>query len=451
MSYLSGRWSTFNYTYDFDIFDSDICRTRYGETQETTRAEIQLTEAIEAVVKDITTQPPSRKTTLMSNTIANVTRELSSTHRELLSENISSHDFVQQMNYLLERVLNAEFAANETIQEEDKAVLIKKSELTRNIPDARSSMFSPIGVEYTFHAIRRTIIKTDWWSRKGKSKRLEEAEEACQRVSDFMSEQLSKFSSVGEACVAMSYVDGDTVEICSPVHKTWKDMREWYRWMRKTLCGRVTVKNRKKGSGGTHINCAIPLMHGESFLYNLMVDIGNRPYINWIFNEPSDNHTANCMWDSKSMQHLVEEVDRKLLYRHSWGSWLKSGKMKKKISPFAVENFSGLGMRGNAIRLKSNKHYEFRCFDAVRNERDLKDIVAFVNAYCRWIYTQTLQGKRIITVGGHTGNLHRFAKTTRTDFNSLLSDIGLKPKDYRRFVDRNFVVRRDVYGKKYLI
>jgi hypothetical protein len=241
---------------------------------------------------------------------------------------------------------------------------------------------------------------------------------------------------------ARVYADNGVVEVCSPVHRDWKSMREWYRWMVNELGSSVTVINKKKGSGGGHINCAMPKKLKEKFMYNLLVDIGNRPYLNWIFNDPSDNHTANCMWDSKDMQRIYEHVH----------------KNKEKWDADDSDFISTLGelitltnSRGFAIRVKSEYHFEFRCFDAIRNERDLEDIVIFVSEYMRSIYSMTVAGNMFDSIGGTTDDLPNFAATARTDFNRLLRKIGLDPENYRRFIDRNFEVRRKVYGKNNLI
>lgn len=241
---------------------------------------------------------------------------------------------------------------------------------------------------------------------------------------------------------AKAYADNGVVEVCSPVHRDWRSMRDWYRWMLHQLGSSVTVTNKKKGSGGGHINCAIPKRMKEKFMYNLLVDIGNRPYLNWIFNDPSDNHTANCMWDSKDMQRIYDHVSKN---KEKWES------NDQEFLRVLSELITLTNSRGYAIRVKSEYHFEFRCFDAIRNERDLEDVVVFVSEYMRSIYSMTVAGHMFDTVGGTTDDLPNFAATARADFNGLLRRIGLEPENYRRFVDRNFEVRRKVYGKNNLI
>lgn len=269
------------------------------------------------------------------------------------------------------------------------------------------------------------------------------------KVVDKMNKRIQDIKrSTGMYSESRAYADNGCIEVCSPVHRNWKSIVDWYRWMIAQLGSSVTVTNRKKGSGGAHINSAIPHKHGEKFMYNLLVDLGNRPYINWIFNDPSDNHTANCIWDSKDMQRIHKYVEDKYTSDKEKDPWTNNDKeFLRKLKELIVMFDS----RGFAIRVKSELHFEFRCVDAIRSERDLFDTILFFSEYMRDIYTRTVAGEKFESVGGSTDELHRFANNTRREFNQLLRKIGLSPGDYRRFLDRNFETRRKVYGKKNLI
>jgi hypothetical protein len=171
-----------------------------------------------------------------------------------------------------------------------------------------------------------------------------------------------------------------------------------------------------------------------------LTDTANRPYIGWIFNEPSDNHTANCLWNDYNMTKLHDD-------------WNEESDNVHLITAFDD--------RGYSIRIKDEHHFEFRCFDMVRNVRDLKDHFKFVSAYMAYIEKETLYGKKIApqklkkcVKQNYWKKVEYYnynKKKVLQEFQQLLTLIGLDYKDYRRFVERNFLVRYNTYGKTHLL
>lgn len=250
------------------------------------------------------------------------------------------------------------------------------------------------------------------------------------------------------------YMDaGPALEIGSPIHRTWKDMQWFYRQMSKHVNPRkFKPSDIKKGGGGGHITVSIPpgdeLFKAE-FMLNMSIDAANRPYLNWVFNDPSDNHTASCHWS---------DVGFNRMYRMSVESG--DGTLEWKEVAGAID------FRGHAIRKKNESCFEFRIFDMVRNERDLKDHIKFVDAYLRWIHRVTKAGLamrkdvRINNARGKTKNkwcsdqlqFEGVFRDVKKEFKDFLQELGLDYRDYRRFVERNLEVRMcKPYGKKYLV
>lgn len=315
-----------------------------------------------------------------------------------------------------------------------------------NRPDTRSWFFVPMGVEYTFHI---KIRENKDLLKFGESERIEN--ELVNFISKRMREMKSCLALPNDYCRA--YLDSHMLEACSPIHKNWNSMVGWYRWLRKELGNSVYFVNNKMASGGGHINPAIPKYMGVEFLCNLFCDIGNRPYLGWVFNDPGDNSSANCMWRSKQVRVLNRIVikNKRLWGTPEFDKIIKDYMISSKIGLLTDDNtinpfrFDG---RGYSVRVKSKYHFEFRIFDAPRSERDLFDMVSFTNAYMRWVYEKTVSGEVLVR---KSFSMRRMVSVTRRDFYLLLDELGLERKNYRRFLERNFDVRRSKpYGRRFL-
>lgn len=298
----------------------------------------------------------------------------------------------------------------------------KRRQIKLNTPDKRSWLSLPVGLEYTFHF--PTKIQED-----------EDKQEIfCEIVKD-------KLTQTDESTV---YVDCGVLEIASPVHKTWKETKKYYSKIQK-LSKKMSFRptNRNKGGGGCHLNFSVPKTADKKIdikhMLNLISDLGNRPYINWIFNEPSDNKTA------KSFNHFSKTIHKNVM---------KKLKMKAHInsSDWAwTELESEFEDRGLAIRIKDEDHFEFRCIDMVRNQRDLKDVLQFFSKYVSY----TKNKKRFKHVEIKFNREEEHYEITRLEcvreFKKMLKKLNLNYKDYRRFVERNLYKRyKEPYGKYFL-
>lgn len=320
-------------------------------------------------------------------------------------------------------------SAEFVLGDDDNVEEFKNSDIV-NRPDKRSWLTCPVGLEYTFHYVNKN------------RPRFTEAED---RLVDKINEALPK---TDESIV---YLDSHCVEIGSPVHRTWKQCSHYYREMiKQAKKHRLTPTSRKQGGGGCHINVSIPKKNGKTdvrFMIKLLCDLVNRPYINWIFNEPSDNHTANNY--AYKLLKLIKDLNIKDLSKWEAHStdW-----------PTIRSHFDDRGM---SIRIKNNEHFELRCFDMVRSERDLKDVLTFVSRYLKMVKSQKRPAKMVWNIPQEDDiddidvDLSPSIDVEKTDviteFKNLLSKLKLDYKDYRRFVERNLNKRYSkTYGEEYL-
>jgi hypothetical protein len=186
----------------------------------------------------------------------------------------------------------------------------------------------------------------------------------------------------------------------------------------------------------------------KEFMLNLCRDITNRPYVNWVFNDPSDNHTASCPIYSNYMTE-----------QHA-----KFSNMKEMAEIFCTKSHA-LRFKNSVLNRKDYMLYEMRVFDMPRNKRDLKDIVQFIGAWLFYIEERTKRGmctrfdERLESIIANYGknpfipkNLEMFGETAEKEFMDMIDMLGLEWKDYRRFVERNLRRRLEKpYGKNYLV
>lgn len=251
---------------------------------------------------------------------------------------------------------------------------------------------------------------------------------------------------------------GDVIEVCTPIHKSRKSMEDWFK-KTDSIARSVGLSpwKRKMGGGGMHINISYnkSLKNWKLAYLNFFIMIANHPEINWIFNEPSDNHTANSIVMDSTFTDMIESL--------------------KKSEPDALEIWDrchSLGTKGFAINMKDEYHFEIRTFEMPRSSTELKDMVDFVNELLKFCANLASQGKMIpfdvevpefymdealergYLKHGSDDMIFYFAglmKTGTFHFNRLLKTIGLEPKRYEKYIRRNFYTRRKVYGKKYML
>lgn len=254
---------------------------------------------------------------------------------------------------------------------------------------------------------------------------------------------------------------GDAIEVCTPIHKNWKSMRDWFaKTNALARAHKFLPWKRTSGGGGMHMNISYnkTVPNWKLAYTNFFILIANHPELNWIFNEPSDNHTANA---------LVLN-DRFIRAYHEMATHNMT------LTDDLWNDISVCGGKGYSINCKTRFHFELRTFEMVRSSQELHDTIMLVNAmlgFCmevaEWGVLLPLEVDvpvRYIDdaaeIRGYMLSQDRdeekfvFDKlmwTGETSFNQLVRDLGLDPKTYRKYVQRNYYTRRGApYGKKYM-
>jgi len=257
------------------------------------------------------------------------------------------------------------------------------------------------------------------------------------------------------------YKDGATVvEVCSPVHKNWKSMRDWF-----SVCDRLAKQygylpwKRTSGGGGMHLNISYnkTVKNWKLAYTNFFILIANHPELNWIFNEPSDDHTANALIGDKRFIEAYHECANNNFY----------------LTDDIWNSFAVCGGKDVAINAKDAEHFEIRTFEMVRSTSDFKDVIELYNAmlgFCMEVaewgimipldvdipvpYRSAVVEERGYLLPDdreeNTLVFDRLMWSGESKFNELLRGLKLDPKKYRKYVRRNYHARRgDPYGEKY--
>lgn len=340
--------------------------------------------------------------------------------------NATAEEIRDYFYYIIESVSNrraeetreSQRIAAAAAKEEDKKNRIRKMS---NTASRRSSFVLPMGFEYTFHArnVRRVVSKI---------------------------KKHFVFSNDGTDAHNV-YADGNLVELCSPVHKYWKGASDWY-GLACALAKMYGMRpwSRNKGGGGMHINLSIDHTKSQDFYRNLFAIMILHPEINWVFNEPSDNHTANWMYGDADIREFVRGNEQ--------------------IS-------DRLGGKGYGINVKDEHHFEVRTFEMPRSRKEYELMVKFMNSLMSFAMEITSWGVKIDVdsemseaiaskdiainrkpIGRGSSDpencdvyLKHKWNNAGSSINELLRALGLDPREYKRFLERNLYVRKNVYGE----
>lgn len=243
------------------------------------------------------------------------------------------------------------------------------------------------------------------------------------------------------------YVDsGDMVEIASSPFGTGLELLAFYRKFNKLMKGKyrcIPVHPTKCG-GGMHINMGFDPdwtpQFTENFARNMIFDLGQRPYLGWIFNDPEDDKTSNCPPISSTYQY-----DR-----------LLSNKPKRQLTAFQKDmgiqspsaDSRNFGDKSCSINCH-NTYAELRFFGMVENEREFCAAIKFATAYYRMIEKKTGDNQHIKPLSYSVRKKTLWRDNALSMFRILLDELGLDYNDYKNFVHRNFWTRVH-FGGAYL-
>lgn len=349
----------------------------------------------------------------------NVRHALDDNIERMQEDDSIREDMLSYFNYLIEHLTECkESAGSDKLNEEI------------NKPLLESDLITPIGFEYTYHGPQDIkFLKKITCKNKPDINHLIDILKI--RLRHHLKHKKSRI-----------YNDAGLIEICSPVHKTKKELFNWYNEI-NSVCSEFQMKPhiKNKGGGGLHINVSYnkELEKWRETYINLFIMFANYPEINWILNEPSDNKTANSLQRNHGFIDAVIELQKKDFdIDQVWKYFLRSGG------------------KSYAISCKTEYHFEIRTFEMIRDKSELNDYVDFINQLLIFCNNAAKEGIMIpllehpISIMNNNIIYHEKEDTAVKDFNRLLTVIGLDPKRYKKYVLRNFYVRRKHYGKTYL-
>jgi hypothetical protein len=192
-------------------------------------------------------------------------------------------------------------------------------------------------------------------------------------------------------------------------------------------------KHSEKYGGGGHIHFRLK-KDSLKTLRNLFIDVTNRPYLNWIFNEYCDNISAESLVFNREFYGNNPAI----LYNKS----------------FSEVNFDMYGIaKGYAVRFDSGRSWfssekpstvELRFFDAPASLQESIDHIDFANSYLNYIDKISKQNKLVNLEISTEEQIYKLTKDDKCidEFYKLLKILGLSRRRYKKYIDTNYEWRK---------
>lgn len=248
-----------------------------------------------------------------------------------------------------------------------------------------------------------------------------------------------------------AHVDAGAVEVPSPPHLTLDEAKRFFDRLGAAagLNGLKThyVRYRgneeiHEGTGGGHVHVELPKdrwLKNET-LYQLIHFFGNRPWLNWVFNEFGDDVNANFILDGSGL-------------RNYWRNAITDGTVYGTLA----ENYETVVFNlvyNGAIRLGNhNQTIEFRVFDAPKNWKQAEDHIKFALAVVKQAINKARRGspretprnyyRPLCPINGESFDFTRdFAtvKDVEKEFKATVKSLGLSWSRYKPYL-KNFKER----------
>lgn len=259
----------------------------------------------------------------------------------------------------------------------------------------------------------------------------------------------------------------DVIEIAGPYFKSYSKMKKFHKGLAEVAEKLQTPTHRKDmGGGGGHIHAGIPEgLEGDQlllFVANVHRDINNRPYLNYIFNEGLDDcnavhvafrHKLTATGSAYNRSFMAPSVNtfEKLKEHYSRYARFKYGYTLDGSNRDVMNTYDILhAFCDEESYMNAQSEYktlEFRIFDAVYSEKQLKSHINFLNQYLKHIMAITKKGELIQTKYKNNKQAKLMCKSyrkpvkTRREFKALLDTLGLDYKDYKALFKRNYLER----------
>lgn len=239
--------------------------------------------------------------------------------------------------------------------------------------------------------------------------------------------------------------DQKAVEVASKVLHTWPAVRTFYNTVSGVMLDiglRPHVEHMTSGGGHIHVGGLSAAIMASAFR-----DVQNRPWLNWVFNDPDDARSANStvILTEKIRQDMREACEGATSDPMVFANSLKSN----------VEN--GFVFFGDIRNVKldwlptskqSSLRYcdeyetlEFRFFQAPVDWAEQAAHLRFVEAYLSWLshnHSTHCPPPTVLT----TKQLSAWKETDcAKEFKHFLTELGLPYAPYARMVEENLPVR----------
>jgi hypothetical protein len=126
-----------------------------------------------------------------------------------------------------------------------------------------------------------------------------------QRIASGYASVVSQLLIMGSVGHQRCHQDQYAVEVSSDIMRTWGDVKAFYAKTAKAMTSAGLLPHVKEvisGGGHIHLGGIKPVL-----LANVLRDLQNRPYLNWIFNDPDDKNSSH------SYATDLEDLDPKLV------------------------------------------------------------------------------------------------------------------------------------------
>lgn len=257
--------------------------------------------------------------------------------------------------------------------------------------------------------------------------------------------------------IESAHCDGHQLEIPSPIHRDLKSAKKFYDKMMKVLAGMpltpVRIDKLKNeeiyyGTGGGHIHLRIANGNARrendiEYLtaYNLISFVYNSPWLNWVFNEFSDDQNANSLFSNPDARNLIKSGPQGPSHRD-----LNCPINQRSLNRlyFLRDVFYS---KSYAVRIHRPCSWgpltlEFRFFDAPKNWKQASEHLDFVMAL--FSRCKKLASKKTSILPRMTKQKMKTLKdrkTTERVFRDTIKMLGLDWRVYKKYM-RNFDDRK---------
>jgi hypothetical protein len=233
------------------------------------------------------------------------------------------------------------------------------------------------------------------------------------------------------------------VETSSPILKTWSEVEKFYKSVSNAALEiglRPHVEKLISGGGHIHVGELKPELIAAMFR-----EVQNRPWLNWVFNEPDDHNTHSYNSNLSSVDSKLKKAcmtvgcDPTLFMG---GRSMSSEAQVGLLFYGPVEHVNRAWFPNDKSRVvryaKEYDTFEFRFFRAPNHWEEQKAHVEFVEAFIKYVEKKVKDKVKIVTEMDSSTKLLAFtAEQSKDEFLKFLTELELKHEPYQELIDDN--------------